>query len=204
MESAAEGPPPPPNEAFAMSLGTLTPATLEDLYRVEGKAELIAGRVVRLMPSGDAPSEAAFEIAVSLRDHARRSGVGVAYPDGIGYAQRPALPSGRQSFSPDASYHVGPRPRNRMRFIDGAPTFAVEVRSEQDYGAAAEAEMAANRADYFQAGTGVVWDVDPMAKTVAVYRADEPTEPLVYGQGQVADAEPAVPGWGLAVDDVFP
>ena len=82
-----------------MSSGTWTSATLEDLYAVEGKAELIAGRIVRLMPSGDAPSEAVFEIAVSLRDHARRSGVGVAYPDGIGYAQSPPLPSGRKKKS---------------------------------------------------------------------------------------------------------
>src|SRR4051812_27555294 len=103
-----------------MASATETAATIEDLHRVEGKAELIAGRIVHLMPSGDAPSEVAFEIAVSLRDHARRSGVGVAYPEGIGYAQRPPLPNGRQSFSPDASYYVGPRPANRMRFIDGA------------------------------------------------------------------------------------
>lgn len=179
-------------------------ATLDDLYRVEGKAELIAGRIVHLMPSGDAPSESAFEIAVSLRDHVRQSGVGVAFPDGIGYAQRPPLPSGRQSFSPDASYYVGPRPRNRMRFIEGAPTFAVEVRSEHDYGDAAEAEMAAKRADYFQAGTRVVWDVDPIAKIVASYRAGRPTQPVIYRQGQAADAEPAVPGWRLAVNDIFP
>ena len=187
-----------------MSSATRTSATLDDLHLVEGKAELIAGRIVRLMPSGDAPSEAAFEIAVSLRDHARRSGVGVAYPDGIGYAQRPPLSSGRQSFSPDASYHVGPRPRNRMRFIEGAPTFAVEVRSEQDYGEAAESELAAKRADYFEAGTLVVWDVDPLAKTVAVHRADRQTQPVIHGPGQMADAEPAVPGWRLAVDDIFP
>ena len=187
-----------------MSTGTRTAATLEDLARVEGKAELIAGRIVRIMPSGDAPSEAAFEIAVSLRDHAKSCGVGVAYPDGIGYAQRPPLPNGRQSFAPDASYYVGPRPRNRMRFIEGAPTLAVEVRSEQDYGDAAERDLAAKRADYFLAGTLVVWDVDPVAGTVAVFRADRPTRPEVHGPGQVADAEPAVPGWRLAVDDIFP
>ena len=55
-----------------MPPATQTAATLDDLARVEGKAELIAGRIVHLMPSGDAPSEAAFEIAVRLRDHARR------------------------------------------------------------------------------------------------------------------------------------
>jgi Uma2 family endonuclease len=91
-----------------------------------------------------------------------------------------------------------------MRFIEGAPTFAVEVRSEQDYDGSAEADLAAKRDDYFQAGTLVVWDVDPLARTVAVYRADRPTQPMVYGWGEVADAEPAVPGWRIAVNDIFP
>src|SRR5262249_51230315 len=107
------------------------------------------------------------------------------------------------SFSPDASYYSGPLPANRMRFIEGPPTFAVELRSENDYGPAAEAELAAKRADYFQAGTLVVWDVDPQAETVACYRAAAPTTATVWHRGDVADAEPAVPGWRMAVDEVF-
>ena len=56
-----------------------------------------------------------------------------------------------------------------------APVFAVEVRSEGDYGPAAEREMAAKRADYFAAGTKVVWDVDLLSDDVVrVYRADSP------------------------------
>src|SRR5437764_13282714 len=104
-------------------------ATLHDLYRVEGKAEFLGGRVVRFMASGHLPAVAAEEIAVSLRVYAKAIGVGVAYISGVGYSI-PELPSGRESFSPDASYYVGPRPANRMRFIQGPPTLAVEVRSE--------------------------------------------------------------------------
>jgi Uma2 family endonuclease len=177
-------------------------ATLDDLSRVEGKAELIAGRIVHYMASGDVPSFVAFEIAVSLREYARQSGVGVAYSDGTGYALDPPLSNGRQSFSPDASYYSHPRPKT-MRFIDGPPTFAVEVRSENDYGPAAEAEIAAKRLDYFEAGTLVVWDVDPEAETVTSYRAEAPTQPVVFARGQVADAERAVPGWRIDVDRIF-
>lgn len=177
-------------------------ATLDDLYGVEGKAELIGGRIVHLMASGDLPGAVAEEIFVSLRAYSKSTGRGVAHADGIGFAV-PELPSGRESFSPDASYHVGPRPANRMRFIEGAPTFAVEVRSENDYGPAAEDQMAAKRADYFAAGTTVVWDVDPLAETVAAYRADASTQPVVYRRGDVAEAEPAVPGWRMAVAEMF-
>jgi Uma2 family endonuclease len=186
-----------------MASATGRVATLDDLYRVEGKAELIGGRIVELMPSGDAPSQAALEITVSLREYARRTGVGVAYADGIGYALIPPLSGGRQSFSPDSSYYVGPRPRNRMRFLEGTPTLAVEVRSEHDYGPAADAQIAAKRADYFEAGTLVVWDVDPVAETVTSYRSDAPDRPVIFRRGEVADAEPAAPGWRLRVDGIF-
>lgn len=177
-------------------------ATLDDLYREEGKAELIGGRIIRFMASGHLPSAVAGEIFVSLRLYAKSSRRGVAHADGIGYAV-PELPSGRESFSPDTSYFAGTLPINRMRFIEGPPDFAAEVRSENDYGNAAEAEMAAKRADYFTAGTLVVWDVDPQAETVAVYRAADPTQPEIYRRGDTVDAEPAVPGWRMAVDEIF-
>src|SRR4029079_15218158 len=101
------------------------------------------------------------------------------------------------SFSPDVSYYLGPLPANPMRFVEGPPTFAVEVRSEGDYAPSAESEMAAKRADYFEAGTQVVWDVDPIAECVHVYRAAAPDPPERSSRGQDVDAEPAGPGWGV-------
>lgn len=185
-----------------MQSPTTTRATLADLSRAEGKAELIGGRTVHLMPTGDLPSDVANEIYVSLRAYAKAAGRGVAKADGVGYAI-PELPSARESFSPDAAYYVGPRPTDRMRFIDGPPTFAVEVRSENDYGAAAEAEMAGKRDDYFAAGTLVVWDVDPLAETITAYRAHAPAQPVIYHRADTAEAEPAVPGWRMPVAGIF-
>jgi Uma2 family endonuclease len=177
-------------------------ATLDDLKRVEGKAELIAGRIVHLMPTGYRPNQVAARIYRSLDDHAASTGRGVAFTDNMGFAI-PELASGRQSFSPDASYYVGPLPQDDMDFVAGPPTFAVEVRSKGDYGDAADATLAAKRADYFEAGTQVVWDVDPRAKLISAYRAAAPGQPNVFGSGEAADAEPAVPGWRLRVDTLF-
>ena len=174
-----------------MSHATEVAATLEDLYGVDGKAELIGGRIVHLMPTGRMPNRVAFRVARSLDDHAEATGPGEAYTDNMGFTVR-GLSSGRQSFSPDAAYHLGPFPADTMRFIEAAPTFAVEVRSESDYGEAAEAEMAAKRADYFEAGTPVVWDVDPRAEVVRAYRADAPGRPEVFARGQDAAY---MPGW---------
>ena len=183
---------------------TLAPATLDDLMKVEGKAELIAGRIVQFMPSGALPSTVAFEIAVHLREYAKRINRGCAFADGVGFALGAPLENGRESFSPDASFYDGPLPTNRMRFITGVPQLAVEVRSENDYGTASEIEMAEKRDDYFTAGTVVVWDVDPLGQSITRYLASNPTVGTVYRRGEVADAEPALPGWRLSVDDIFP
>ena len=172
-------------------------ATLDDLMRFDGKAELINGEVVELMGSGIRPIKVAARIYRSLDDHAILTGVGEAFTDGLGCAVT-ELPSGRESFTPDVSYFARPMPLNSMRFADGAPDFAAEVRSEHDYGPAAERAMADKRADYFAAGTKVVWDVDPEAGVIRVYRPADPRTPTVFAPGQDADAEPAVPGWRVA------
>ena len=185
-----------------MSSGIRAAAGFDDLLKVTGKAELIGGRIVHLIPTGRKPNRVAFRIVRSLDDHAQATGRGGSYPDNIGFAV-PELSSGRQSFSPDASDYDGPFLDDDMRFVRGAPTFAVEVRSGNDFGPSAEDDMAAKRADYFEAGTLVVWDVDPEAETVAVYRSDAPTTPTIDRRGDVAEAGPAAPGWRMAVDAIF-
>ncbi len=183
-------------------MSTKTEATIEDLYRVpdKGKAEIINGELVLMPPTGGVPGRTSGEIYISLRDHERRTGSGYAFPDNVGFIVN--LPN-RRSFSPDAAFFTGEL-RGGL-FLEGAPVFAVEVRSDGDYGQRAEAQMAAKRADYFAAGTLVVWDVDVLReRLVRVYRADDPQNPTVYRGGEIAEAEPALPGWTMPVNDLLP
>ena len=174
-------------------------ATIEDLYRVDGKAEIVNGEIVHMSPTGAAPSYASFRIVVSLDSYARRIKQGHAVADNAAFQVH--LPN-RKSFSPDAAYHVGKW--TGMKFFEGAPVFAVEVRSEGDYGPAAERAMAAKRADYFAAGTRVVWDVDLLSdEVVKSYQVESPEQPRVFRRGEIADAESAVPDWSMPVDDLF-
>jgi Uma2 family endonuclease len=137
---------------------------------------------------------------VARSGYARRTRSGYAFADNTGFLVD--LPD-RQSFSPDAAFYTG-QPTG-MRFLEGASVFAVEVRSESDNGEAAERELTGKRADYSAAGTIVVWDVDMLSQDVVrVYRAAAPDHPDIYRRGQQAEAEPAVPGWRMAVDDLFP
>ena len=177
---------------------TKAEATIEDLYKVEGKAELVDGEIVHMSPTGGRPGYAAHEISSSLRDYARRTKSGYAIGDNVGF--RVNLPH-RKSFCPDAAFYVG---ELTMKFLEGAPVFAAEVRSEGDYGPKAEEALARKRADYFAAGTQVVWDVDLLSETpVRVFRAADPENPILYRRGETAEAEPALPGWTMAVDELF-
>ncbi len=176
--------------------------TIDDLERFDGKAELIDGRIVELMASGFRPNRVAFLICKLLDEVAREIGRGWAFTDNAGFRVK-RLQSGRESFSPDAAYYDGPLPKNEMKFLPGPPTLAVEVRSENDYGAFAEQEMSAKRADYFEAGTLVVWDVDLEANVIHVYRQDDPDHPTTFCSGQWINAEPAIPGWTVSVDSIL-
>ena len=175
-------------------------ATLADLLLVEGKAEIVNGRIVSEMPTGDEPGYAAAEIFVSIREYARREQKGKAVTDNSGFLVD--LPN-RKSFSPDAAYYTG-LPGGHGFYPD-QPDFAVEVRSENDYSPRAERAMEQKRADYFAAGTLVVWDVALLHDDVVrVYRngvADVPA--ATYKRGEIAEAEPAVPGWTMPVDGLF-
>jgi hypothetical protein len=35
------------------------------------------------------------------------------------------------------------------------------------------------------------------------YKASDPENPVLFRRGDMADAEPAVPGWRMAVDELF-
>lgn len=180
-------------------MSTKTTASIEDLDGVpeNGKAEIVNGLVL-MAATGFMPGRAGGEIYLSLREYERRTKSGYALPDNVGFIVN--LPN-RRSFSPDAAFYQG-KPIGG-KFLELAPIFAAQVRSENDYGDAAEKAMAAKRLDYFTAGTLVVWDVDVLKEEVVrVYRVSNPQQPQ-YHRGEVAEAEPAVPGWVMAVDDLF-
>ena len=178
---------------------TKAEATIEDLYNApdDGNYEIVDAKLVKMSPTGDDPNFTSGEIFASLREFVREMGRGRARSDGVAYVVD--LPN-RRSFSPGASFSYT---RGGMHFVNGAPLFAVEVRSEYDHGPAANRAYAQKRADYFAAGTEIVWDVDPVTRTVTSYRRSTPDEPIVFGSGDMAHAEPVLSGWKISVDDLF-
>ena len=186
----------------ATNMSTKVAATIEDLYGVpeNGKAELVNGEIIQMSPTGGVPGRAGGDIYVSLRQYEHLTKRGYAFPDNVGFAVKLLH---RESFSPDAAFYVGELKGGD--FLEGAPVFAVEVRSKNDYGPKAEESIRQRIADYFSCGTQVAWDVDVLReKLVRVYRATDPQHPEIYRKGEVADAEPALLDWSIPVDEFIP
>jgi Uma2 family endonuclease len=181
-----------------------TPDQLEALFdqlaNTEGKAEIVDGEIVSQGWNEPWSGDAAANVFLQLRHYAKQKNEGAVATTCAIF--RVNLPN-RQSFSPDAAYFIGTK--LAMKHYNGAPVFAVEVRSAGDYGPRAERQLAAKRSDYFAAGTQVVWDVDLLAQDVVrVYRSDSLETPTIYRPGEVAEAEPAVPGWTMPVNELLP
>lgn len=180
-------------------MATKREATIDDLYHVEGKAEIVDGELVLMSPGSGWHGRAAARILAGLLEYEDQTHRGYAIPDNVGFVVN--LPH-RRSFCPDAAFCTQ---APTSKFVDGAPIFAVEVRSAEDYGPVAEERLARKRADYFAAGTLVVWDVDQLREQVVrVYRASDPANSSVYRRGELSEAEPALPGWSMPVDDLLP
>jgi Uma2 family endonuclease len=78
-----------------------------------------------------------------------------------------------------------------------APNLAVEVLSRSN----TPGEMAVKRQDYFSAGVELVWEIDPRTRTVAVYTS--PAQATTLGSGDTLDGGSVLPGFTLAVQELF-
>ena len=177
---------------------TRTPATLEDLMRVPGKAELVNGEIVHMPPTGDEPGSAGDEIYASLRQYVLEGGAGRAVSDNKAF--RVDLPH-RQSFSPDAAYYVGPR---RNELLPAAAGLCRRSSQRRRLRPSRRAGDGGKTSRLFRGRNAVVWDVDLLSEDVVrKYSAAAPDHPTLFRRGEIADAEPAVPGWKMKVDDLF-
>jgi Uma2 family endonuclease len=180
-----------------------TQELISELYHIDGQAEIVDGRIVRMPLHVPLVGCALMRIFLALYDHDPDEKFG--YRLGAKVAYIIDLPH-RKAFCPDLSI----MPRNQPlgdEFPQGAPLFAVEARDPGQFDDVAEATRAAKRRDYFAAGTKVVWDVDvlsdPKHPVIRSYRADQPNDPQVFYVNDRATAEPALPGFSMPVANLL-
>jgi Uma2 family endonuclease len=59
-------------------MSTKVEATIEDLYKIKGKAELVNGEIILMSPTGGLPTYAGVEILSSLRGYSKQHKFGIA------------------------------------------------------------------------------------------------------------------------------
>ena len=82
-------------------------------------------------------------------------------------------------------------------FLEGASLLMVEVLSPPDK----QEEIAEKVETYVESGVKLIWLVDPRFRTIMVHRPDAP--PQLFNETQTIDAEPHLPGFQVAVRQIF-
>jgi Uma2 family endonuclease len=161
----------------------------------DGNWELIDGEPVAVTPSSDRSGWIAGEVFGRLRDHVRTHELGWVFPPETGFVLFDDRATVR---SPDAAFVRRDRlPGFTDRFVPLAPDLAVEVLSPSDRMVDAMSKVTM----YLQAGVRIVWLVDPASLTVTVFRPD--AAPRTLGEADVLDGGEVIPGFGVAVAEIF-
>jgi Uma2 family endonuclease len=172
--------------------------TAEELFHYPGSKhyELVRGVPRVGEPPGGVHGRIAARIAARLGDHVERLGLGTVLVE-AGYVLQRATDTVR---GPDISFVSHARlPPDRIpeQFIPGAPDLAVEILSPNSRWSEVEEKIA----DYFGAGTRLVWLVDPSERRAIVRYADRPPRGLTGRD--LLDGEEVVPGFALLPTELF-
>jgi Uma2 family endonuclease len=190
------GPMPLDRILFDPRPGSATEKDVLDIYQREKRlCELVDGVLVE-KTVGFTESSLAITLSTFLRVFLMGKRLGtVTGPDGMMRLARGLVRI------PDVAFVSWDRFPNRQlprEPIPGvAPDLAVEVLSSSN----TAQEMARKRRDYFAAGTRLVWEVDPVQRTVTVYTAAE--QFTVLHEQDTLDGGAVLPGSSLPLRQLF-
>ena len=176
-------------------LAPRSPMTAEELFELQddgGRIELVAGELARMTPTGGAHGALAVRIGRLLDEYVEANDLGACCGAETGFILERDPDTVR---APDAAVVLASRvpasgvPAGYWPF---APDLAVEVVSPSDR----LADVHVKIAEYFAAGTRLVWLVEPETRMVHVYRSQQ--------QVEVLGTEDDLSRCGFAGGDVLP
>ncbi len=174
--------------------------TADELLRLpdDGKRhELVQGDLRTMAPGGTEHGSIASTFHISLGPHVRQHNLGRTYIADTGYRLTTDPDTVR---APDVAFVRRERVEatGRLRgYWPGAPDLVVEVISPNDL----YTEVVEKVAEYIEHGARLVFVVNPRRRTVAEHRPGEPVRELTVED--TLDGHDVVPGWSLAVRDLF-
>ncbi len=160
------------------------------------RTELVGGVLVVREPAGYRHGEVAARLAQVLMDHVDRENLGrvLAAETGFKLASDPDTVR-----APDVAFISRDRlpDPSPTGYAELAPDLVVEVLSPDDR----PGEVLAKVADWLNAGSRLVWVVDPAHRRARVYRADG-SESLI-GDGGMLNGEDVLPGFASPLAAIF-
>jgi Uma2 family endonuclease len=158
------------------------------------KYELVDGEI-RMSPGGARHSQVGAKLAARLLAFVEERGLGFVFGSDVGFR----LPGGNVR-SPDVSFVAAGRfPHDRVPddFGDLAPDLAVEVISPSDR----PRHVLDKVGEYLEAGTRLVWVIDPRARKATVHSSL--SEARTLGPDDTLDGGGVLPGFSCALASIL-
>ena len=179
-----------------MVIGMRTTTAEQLLVANLPRCELIGGEIVMMSPAGFDHGRLASKIVGALENHVapRRLGVVTTAEAGFQIAHNPDTVR-----VPDVAFVRADRipPGGVKGFFQGAPDLAVEAVSPTDRAG----EVAAKVQTWLEAGSAMVWIVDPEKQTITVHRSCH--EIAVLSVSDVLLGGDVLPEFSISVGLVF-
>jgi len=173
--------------------------TSEDLERLSadgGRYELLRGELFETAPAGYLHGVYTIRLASSVTVFIEEHDLGDATTSETGF--KVALDPDTV-IAPDWAFVVKERAPTPMPkgFAPLAPDLVLETRSHSD----TVKELTYQAIIWLQAGVQVVWALDPMERTLVVYRKDH--SPQTLGPEDVLDGDALLPGFTYPLSRLF-
>ena len=174
--------------------------TAEELFQLPNdgyKYELVEGKLISMAPTGGKHGKVTARLTWLLAEYVEAHDLGVICGAETGFILQRTPDRVR---APDVSFVAKARipatgePETYWPF---APDLAVEVVSPSDR----FADIEAKGGEYFQAGTQLVWVIDPGSRSIFVYRSAQGVRTL--GEAEELSGENVLPGFACWVSRCF-
>lgn len=172
--------------------------TVQDLENMQQqypdyRMELVDGNIIVMSPSGYQSDEVAAEIVAQLRNWVRPRRLGRVAASSAGFI----LPNSNVR-APDASFVQADKlKRSSENYVQVVPDLTFEVKSKSD----SLKSLREKIQEFLELGTQVSVLVDPRTRTMEVYRLGQAA--IVLQDGDVLTVPDLLPGWQLAVEEVW-
>jgi Uma2 family endonuclease len=180
-------------------MSSALPVTADDLLHLDlpGKrTELVRGRLLVSEPPGYWHGRVTADLFVAVANFAKAHNLGRVLASETGFKLRHDPDTVRAA---DVSFVARDRLPDPppLGYAEMAPDLAVEVLSPSDR----PGRVLAKVGDWLEAGSRLVWVVDPLRREARVYRADG-SESLVMHDG-VLDGEGVLPGFSCPLASIL-